>query len=177
MTVIRWKPAFSWLDVKLGMRMMRKYPGVSLAIVFALTIGPGEPPAKSPIASALGQSPPFDEGGESSVVGVGDGRAEPASATTILRDRVRRLRRLALRSRQGQRCPATAGPTGSRCPDDGDGIHAGACAADHGTRAAGGGRSPRRRRDRRRIAGRRRLGGALNVGNCLRCRCRRRSSA
>jgi hypothetical protein len=30
---------FSWLDVKLGMRTMRKYPGVSLAIVFALAIG------------------------------------------------------------------------------------------------------------------------------------------
>ena len=39
MTAVRWKPAFSWLDVKLGMRMMRKYPGVSLAIVFALAIG------------------------------------------------------------------------------------------------------------------------------------------
>jgi len=28
MTARRWRPAFSWLDVKLGLRMMRKYPGV-----------------------------------------------------------------------------------------------------------------------------------------------------
>ena len=74
-----WNPAFSWLDVKLGMRMMRKYPGVSLAIVFALAIGiPVSLVPNHLIESALGQSPPFDEGERVvGVVGIDqDGRAE-----------------------------------------------------------------------------------------------------
>ncbi len=78
MSARRWEPAFSWLDVKLGMRMMRKYPGVSLAIVFALTIGiPLSLLPNHLVESALGQSPPFDEGERVvGVVGVGqDGRA------------------------------------------------------------------------------------------------------
>jgi putative ABC transport system permease protein len=87
-----WAPAFSWLDVKLGMRMMRKYPGVSLAIVFALAIG--IPVSLLPhhlVDSALGQSPPFDEGERVvGVVGVGqEGRAELRVADyEILRERV-----------------------------------------------------------------------------------------
>src|SRR5687768_5486108 len=92
MTVRRWEPAFSWLDVKLGMRMMRKYPGVSLAIVFALAVGiPVSLLPNHLVASALGQSPPFDEGERVfGVVGVGqDGRAELRVADyEILRERV-----------------------------------------------------------------------------------------
>ena len=88
-----WTPAFSWLDVKLGMRMMRKYPGVSLAIVFALAIGiPVSLLPNHLVESALGQSPPFDEGEQViGVVGVGqDGRAELRVADyEILQQRVR----------------------------------------------------------------------------------------
>src|SRR5688572_31233341 len=87
------KPAFSWLDVKLGMRMMRKYPGVSLAIVFALAIGiPVSLLPNHLVESALGQSPPFDEGERVvGVVGVGqDGRAElHVGDYEILRERVK----------------------------------------------------------------------------------------
>ena len=93
MTARRWKPAFSWLDVKLGMRMMRKYPGVSLAIVFALAIGiPVSLLPNHLVESALGQSPPFDEGERVvGVVGVGqDGRAElRVGDYEILRERVK----------------------------------------------------------------------------------------
>jgi hypothetical protein len=85
--------AFSWLDVKLGMRMMRKYPGVSLAIVFALTIGiPVSLLPNHLIESALGQSPPFDEGERVvGVIGIGqDGRSGlRVGDYEILRERVR----------------------------------------------------------------------------------------
>ncbi len=85
--------AFSWLDVKLGMRMMRKYPGVSLAIVFALAIGiPASLLPNHLVGNALGQSPPFDEGERVvGVVGVGqDGRAELRIGDyEILRERAR----------------------------------------------------------------------------------------
>ena len=93
MTARWWEPAFSWLDVKLGMRMMRKYPGVSLAIVFALTIGiPLSLLPNHLVESALGQSPPFDEGERVvGVVGVDqDGRAElRVGDYEILRERVK----------------------------------------------------------------------------------------
>jgi len=93
MTARQWKPAFSWLDVKLGMRMMRKYPGVSLAIVFALTIGIPVSLLPNHLAGrALGQSPPFDEGERVvGVVGVGqEGRAElRVGDFEILKQRVR----------------------------------------------------------------------------------------
>jgi putative ABC transport system permease protein len=93
MTARRWTAAFSWLDVKLGMRMMRKYPGVSLAIVFALTIGiPLSLLPNHLVASALGQSPPFDEGERVvGIVGVGqDGRAElRVGDYEILREQVK----------------------------------------------------------------------------------------
>jgi predicted permease len=92
-TAPRWSPAFSWLDVKLGIRLLRKYPGVSLAIVFALAVGiPVSLLPNHLIGSALGQSPPFDEGERVvGVVGVGrDGRAELRVADfEILRQRVR----------------------------------------------------------------------------------------
>jgi predicted permease len=57
------------------MRMMRKHPGVSLAIVLALAIGiPVSLLPNHLIESALGQSPPFDEGERVvGVVGVGQG--------------------------------------------------------------------------------------------------------
>jgi putative ABC transport system permease protein len=93
MTARRWEPAFSWLDVKLGLRMMRKYPGVSLAIVFALAIGiPVSLLPNHLVESALRQSPPFDEGERVvGVVGVGqDGRAElRVGDYEILRERVK----------------------------------------------------------------------------------------
>jgi predicted permease len=93
MTAWHWAPAFSWLDVKLGMRMMRKYPGVSLAIVFALTIGiPVSLLPNHLIQSALGQSPPFDEGERVlGIVGVDqDGRAElRVGDYEILRERAK----------------------------------------------------------------------------------------
>ena len=93
MTARRWQPAFSWLDVKLGMRLMRKYPGVSLAIVFALTIGiPASLLPNHLVQSGLGQPPPFDEGERVvGVVGVGqDGRAElRVRDYEILRERVK----------------------------------------------------------------------------------------
>ena len=95
-----WTPAFSWLDVKLGMRMMRKYPGVSLAIVFALAIGiPVSLLPNHLVESALGQSPPFDEGDRVvGVVGVGARTAGPSSASATTRScgsGSGRLRRLA----------------------------------------------------------------------------------
>jgi putative ABC transport system permease protein len=77
MTARRWQPAFSWLDVKLGMRMMRKYPGVSLAIVFALAVGiPVSLVPNHLVDRALSESPPFDEGERVvGVIGIGpDGR-------------------------------------------------------------------------------------------------------
>jgi predicted permease len=86
-----WKPAFSWLDVKLGMRMMRKYPGVSLAIVFALAIGiPVSLLPNHLVESALGQSPPFDEGDRVvGVVGLGQDAQLRVADYEILRERVK----------------------------------------------------------------------------------------
>src|SRR4029434_9794546 len=84
---------FSSLDVKLGMRMMRKYPGVSLAIVVALTIGIPLSLLPNHLGErALGQSPSFDEGERVvGVVGVDqDGRSElRVGDYEILRDRVK----------------------------------------------------------------------------------------
>jgi len=98
-TAGRWKPAFSSLDVKLGMRMMRKYPGVSLAIVFALAIGiPLRLLPNHLVQSTLGRSPPFDEGERVvGVVGVGqDGRADlRVGDYEVLRERVRTFASLA----------------------------------------------------------------------------------
>jgi putative ABC transport system permease protein len=59
------------------MRMMRKYPGVSLAIVFALAVGiPVSLVPSHLVDRALGESPPFDEGERVvGVIGIGpDGR-------------------------------------------------------------------------------------------------------
>lgn len=92
-TAPRWSPAFSWLDVKLGGRLVRKYAGISLAIVFALAVGiPLSLLPNHLVGSVLGQSPPFDDGERVvGVVGVGqDGRAElRAGDFEILRQRVR----------------------------------------------------------------------------------------
>jgi predicted permease len=75
------------------MRMMRKYPGVSLAIVFALTIGiPVSLLPNHLVERALGQSPPFDEGERVlGVVGVDqDGRTElRVGDFEILRERLK----------------------------------------------------------------------------------------
>ena len=72
---------------------MRKYPGVSLAIVFALAIGiPLSLLPNHLVQSALGHSPPFDEGERVvGVVGVGqDGRADlRVGDYEVLRERVR----------------------------------------------------------------------------------------
>src|SRR6185503_16193564 len=93
MTARRWTPAFSSLDVKLGMRMMRKYPGVSLAIVFALAIGiPVSLLPNHLVQRTLRQSPPFDEGERVvGVVGIDqDGRADlRVGDYEILREQVR----------------------------------------------------------------------------------------
>lgn len=70
--------AFSWLDVKLALRLLRKYPGVSLAILFALAVGiPASLLPNHLVSKALQQPPPFDEGDRViAVVGVGqEGRA------------------------------------------------------------------------------------------------------
>ena len=54
---------FSWLDVKLGLRMMVKHPGISLVIVFALALGiPASLAPHHLIDAAVDESPPFDEG-------------------------------------------------------------------------------------------------------------------
>lgn len=59
----RWGLGFSWLDVKLGLRMMRKHPGVTAVIVFALMLGiPASLAPHHLIDSSFGVSPPFDEG-------------------------------------------------------------------------------------------------------------------
>src|SRR5688572_9376937 len=68
-----------WLDVKLGLRMMRKYPGVSLIIVFALAVGiPVSLVPNHLVDAATSEPPPFDEGERVvGVIGVGDeGRTE-----------------------------------------------------------------------------------------------------
>ena len=71
----RWAQPFSSLDVKLGMRMMRKHPAVSLAIVLALAIGiPVSLLPNHLVGRALGQTPPFEEGERVlGLVGVGQG--------------------------------------------------------------------------------------------------------
>jgi putative ABC transport system permease protein len=68
-----WRPACSWLDVKLGLRMMRKYPGASLAIVVALAIGiPASLMPNHLFEAAMRESLPFDEGERVvGVIGVG----------------------------------------------------------------------------------------------------------
>jgi predicted permease len=75
------------------MRMMRKYPGVSLAIVFALAIGiPVSLLPNHLVQRTLRQSPPFDEGERVvGVVGVGqDGRTDlRVGDYEILREHVR----------------------------------------------------------------------------------------
>ena len=95
MTSARWSPACSWLDVKLAIRLLRQYPGISLAIVFALAVGiPLSLLPNHLIGSSLGQSPPFDEGERVvGVVGVGqDGRAAlHVGDFEILRQRVKSL--------------------------------------------------------------------------------------
>jgi hypothetical protein len=64
-----WSAPFSWIDVKLGMRMMRKFPGASIAIVLALAVGiPLSLLPNHLVGAALRKSPPFEDGER--VVGV-----------------------------------------------------------------------------------------------------------
>jgi predicted permease len=90
--------AFSWLDVKLGMRMMRKFPGVSLAIVLALAVGiPVSLVPSHLVDAALGVSPPFDEGDRVvGIVGLGqEGRTDLRVADyERLRERLTMMGRL-----------------------------------------------------------------------------------
>ncbi len=54
---------FSWLDVKLGLRMLVKHPGVTLVIVFALGIGiPASLTPNHLIDAFIDESPPFEDG-------------------------------------------------------------------------------------------------------------------
>lgn len=54
---------FSSLDLKLGLRMLRKYPGVSLVIAFALAVGiPVSLVPNHLIDAATDEPPPFHEG-------------------------------------------------------------------------------------------------------------------
>ncbi len=90
----QWGLGFSWLDVKLGMRMMLKYPGVSLGIVFALAVGIPVSLVPNHLLDALtGESPPFDEGERVvGVVGVGrEGSDLRVGDYELLRSRVKSL--------------------------------------------------------------------------------------
>ena len=95
---IRKISAFSWLDVKLGMRMMRKFPGVSLVIVFALAVGiPVSLMPNHLVDAAVGEAPPFDEGERVlGVIGFGQkgGPAFASATTSCCASGSRRLRRL-----------------------------------------------------------------------------------
>ena len=125
--------AFSWLDVKLGMRMMRKYPGVSLVIVFALAIGiPLSLMPNHLAGAATGESPPFDEGERVvGVIGFGqEGRTDLRVADyERLRDRLTTFASLgaaiplevniisgAASGATSGDTPATAGPKASAAP-------------------------------------------------------------
>jgi predicted permease len=76
-SAFRLHPSFSWLDVKLGLRMIPRHPGVSLVIVFSLALG--IPVSLLPhhlLDAATGQSPPFHDGER--VVGImGAGKEGP----------------------------------------------------------------------------------------------------
>jgi predicted permease len=59
----------SWLDVRLGIRMLVKHPGLTLVVIFALGIGiPASLTPHHLIDALLDESPPFDQGEQ--VVGV-----------------------------------------------------------------------------------------------------------
>lgn len=53
--------AISWIDVKLGTRMLRKYPGLSLATVFALAVGIPVGIAPGHAARAVEGAPPLED--------------------------------------------------------------------------------------------------------------------
>lgn len=57
------RPAFgfSWLDVKLGLRMLRKNPGLTVVTLFALAVGIPIGLAPSHAADALETPPPFED--------------------------------------------------------------------------------------------------------------------
>ncbi|MCB1036804.1 MAG: hypothetical protein KDD47_23465 [Acidobacteria bacterium] len=53
---------FSWIDVKLGLRMLRKYPGLSLVALFALAVGIPAGMAPMHLAQAMDAPLPEDPG-------------------------------------------------------------------------------------------------------------------
>lgn len=73
MTARWWASGVSWLDVKLGLRMIPKHPGISLVIVLSLAVG--IPVSLMPhhlLDAATGESPPFHDGERVvGIIGVG----------------------------------------------------------------------------------------------------------
>ncbi len=60
----RWRvpnPGLSWLDVKVGLRMLVKHPGLTCVAVFALAVGIPVGLVPMHAANALQAPPPFDE--------------------------------------------------------------------------------------------------------------------
>ncbi len=55
------KLGFSWLDVKIGLRMLVKHPGLSVVAVFALAVGIPVGLAPTHLVNAIEAPPPIDE--------------------------------------------------------------------------------------------------------------------
>ena len=55
-------PGVAWLDVKLGLRLLAKYPGMTFAACFALAIGIPVGLVPLQMNAALNATPPFHEG-------------------------------------------------------------------------------------------------------------------
>jgi hypothetical protein len=56
------KTGISWLDVKLGIRMLGKYPGLSLAGAFAIAIVVAVGTAAAAFDAVVNGSLPFEDG-------------------------------------------------------------------------------------------------------------------
>jgi len=73
----------SWLDVKLGLRMLLRHPGLTLVAVFALSIGIPASLIPIHIIDAMGAELPFDEGDR--IVGVRNRRLHVPGRDTRVR--------------------------------------------------------------------------------------------